>query len=63
MKTYEFLVSLCGGWCDGSLVIEAENEDAAYNKAMDFVEDKLVESFPMLEIDYNVECQNPDEEE
>lgn len=62
MKTYKFLVSLCGGWCNGFLEIEAENEDIAYNKAMDFVADKLVDAFPMLDIHYNVECDNPDDE-
>ena len=62
MKTYKLLVSLCGGWCNGFLEIEAENEDVAYNKAMDFVADKLVEAFPMLDIHYNVECDNPDDE-
>lgn len=62
MKTYKFLVSLCGGWCNGFLEIEAENEDIAYNKAMNFVANKLVEAFPMLDIHYNVECDNPDDE-
>lgn len=62
MKTYKFLVSLCGGWCNGFLEIEAENEDIAYNKAMDFVVDKLVDAFPMLDIHYNVECDNSDDE-
>ena len=62
MKTYKFLVSLCGGWCNGFLEFEAENEDAAYEKAMDFVTDKLVDAFPTLDIHYNVECYNPDDE-
>ena len=62
MKTYKFLVSLCGGWCNGFLEIEADNEDYAYNKAMDFIADKLVNAFPTLDINYNVECDNPDYE-
>ena len=35
MKKYMFNVSLCHGWCDGHLEIEAENEDTAYDKAME----------------------------
>lgn len=61
MKNYKFLVSLCNGWCDGILEIKADNEDNAYDKAMDYVVNSLVKVFPTLEIDYNVECQNPDE--
>lgn len=63
MKTYKFLVSLCGGWCNGSINIEAENEEEACDKAMDYVVDKLVKAFPTLDIEYNVECENPDDEE
>lgn len=63
MKTYKFLVSLCGGWCNGNIEIAAENEEAAYEKAMDYVADKLVKAFPTLDIEYNVECENPDDEE
>lgn len=60
MKTYEFLVSLCHGWCEGCLKFEADNEDAAYVKAQDYVVDRLFAAFPELGIDYDVECQNPD---
>lgn len=63
MKTYKFAVSLCGGWCDGYLEFEAENEEVACDKAMDYVVQKLVESFPTLDIEYNVECENPDDED
>lgn len=63
MKTYKFAVSLCDGWCCGYLEIDAENEDEAYDMAMDYVAEKLNESFPTLGIDYNVECDNPDEED
>ena len=63
MKTYKFAVSLCGGWCCGYLEFDAKNEDEAYDMAMDYVADKLNESFPTLGIDYNVECDNPDEED
>jgi hypothetical protein len=63
MKTYKFLVSLCGGWCNGSIEVTAENEEAAYDKAMDMVVEKLVKAFPTLDIAYDVECENPDEAE
>ena len=63
MKVYEFAVSLCGGWYGGILEIKAKNEDIAYEKAMDYVANKLVKAFPSLEIDYNVECENPDDED
>ena len=62
MKTYEFAVSLCGGWCNGSIKVSAKNEDDAYEKAMDHVVNKLVKAFPTLDIEYNVECENPDDE-
>lgn len=61
MKTYKFLVSLCGGWCNGHIEIKANNEEEAYNKAMDHVVNKLVKAFPTLDIEYNVECETPDQ--
>ena len=63
MKTYKFAVSLCRGWCNGNISIDANNEEEAYDKAMDYVVDKLVKAFPTLDIEYNVECENPDDEE
>jgi hypothetical protein len=62
MKTYKFAVSLCGGWCSGHIDVRAASEDAAYDKAMDRVAKKLTNAFPTLGIDYNVECENPDED-
>lgn len=61
MNTYKFAVSLCGGWCGGFLEFEADNEDTAYEKATDYVVQKLVEAFPELDIEYDVECDNPDD--
>lgn len=63
MKTYKFAVSLCCGWCSGHINIEANGEDDAQNKAMDYVVGKLVEAFPDLDIEYDVECGNPDFED
>lgn len=55
MNEYEFAVSLCGGYANGTIVIEAENDDAAYEKALEYVGQKLYEAFPELDIDYTVE--------
>ena len=30
MKEYEFLVSLCGGWCDGTITVKADDYETAY---------------------------------
>lgn len=63
MKEYKFAVSLCGGWCNGHITVEADDEEEAYEKAMDHVVGKLVESFPDLDIEYNVECESEDSED
>ena len=63
MKTYKFALSLCDGWCCGYLEFEAENEDVAYDKAEAYVEEQLTKSFPTLGIDYELECDNPDDED
>lgn len=63
MKTYKFAVSLCGGWCNGAISIKARDEDEAYEKAQDYVVQRLVKTFPTLDIEYDVECENPDEED
>lgn len=59
-KEYKFLVSMCGGWCNGTLSFYAEDEDEAYEKAMDYVGDKLSDAFPELDIPYNVESYEED---
>lgn len=53
--TYKFEVNLCGGYAGGTIAVEASNEEDAYEKAMDFVSNKLADAFPTLEIDYDVE--------
>ncbi len=63
MKTYKFAVSLCGGWCNGKLNITAQNEEAAKEMAMNHIANKLVQVFPTLDIEYDVECENPDQVE
>lgn len=62
MNTYKFAISLCGGWCDGKLVIEADNEDDAYEQAMDYVVSRLLSAFPDFGIDYDVSLTDSPEE-
>lgn len=31
VKKYCFYVSLCHGWCDGTISVHAKDEDAAYD--------------------------------
>lgn len=62
MKTYRFAVSLCHGWCNGFLGVKADNEDEAYAIVMDIIYVRLTNAFPSLEIDFDVECDNPDHE-
>lgn len=62
MNTYKFAISLCGGWCDGKLVIEADSEDDAYEQAMDYVVSRLLSAFPDFGIDYDVSLTDSPEE-
>lgn len=62
MKIYKFAVSLCGGWCNGNIEIVADNEEVAHEMAMDHVVKQLVDTFPTLDIEYDIECENPDED-
>lgn len=63
IKIYEFLVSLCGGWCNGRLPVEALSYDEAYEKAQDRVVHGLVTAFPTLNIEYYIEPVEDYEEE
>lgn len=63
IKTYEFLVGLCGGWCNGRLSVEALSYDEAYEKAQDRVVRGLITAFPTLDIEYYVEPAEDYEEE
>ena len=58
MKEYTFKVRLCGGYeSDGNVVVEAENEDIAYDMALNYVCDKLADALPELGIDVTVELE------
>ena len=35
MKTYKFCVMLCGGYCGGYIHVNADDEDEAYDKAIE----------------------------
>lgn len=50
MNKYIFEVSLCEGYSCGTVEIEAENEDIAYDKAFDYVCKKLADALPELDI-------------
>ena len=60
MNTYKFCVELCGGSCEGHLVIEGDDAEDAYNKAMSYVGEQLSKSFPELIIDYYIDFAEED---
>lgn len=56
MNEYTYRVCLCDGhFCDGNITVRADEEEDAYNMAMDYVLGKLAEAFPELGIDVCVE--------
>lgn len=63
LKEYEFYVKICGGYADGSIKVKAVSDSEAYDKALDHVGRKLFGAFPELDIDYDVEIAEGDEEE
>ena len=59
MKNYIYKVRLCDGYfCDGEIVVEAETEEEAYEKVMDYVIIKLADALPELGIEISIECIN-----
>lgn len=62
LKEYHFYVQICGGYADGNIEIEAESESEAYDKAIEYVGSKLFDALPELDIEYNVEIDEEDEE-
>lgn len=63
LKEYNFYVQICGGYADGNIVIKAKSESEAYDEAIEYVGNKLYNAFPELDIEYNVEIDEEDEEE
>lgn len=55
MNEYKFAVIICGGYTNGEVTIEAEDEDMAYAKALEYVGTRLFKAFPELDIEYSVE--------
>lgn len=59
MKGYIYKVCLCDGhYCNGSIAVEAETEEEAYNNAMDYVLTRLASSLPELGIDVSIELED-----
>ena len=59
MNEYIYKVRLCEGYyCNGSINIKAETEDDAYNKAMDYLLEKLANALPELGIDVDIELED-----
>ena len=56
MNKYIFKVRLCDGcYCDGNISIVEENEDLAYDAALDYLCEKLADALPELGIEISVE--------
>lgn len=64
MKTYKFCVMLCGGYCGGYIHVNADDEDEAYDKAIEDIGHRLYKAFPELDIEYSAElCDESKNEE
>ena len=56
MNKYIFKVRLCDGcYCDGNISIVEENEELAYDAALDYLCEKLSDALPELGIEISVE--------
>lgn len=59
MKEYIYKVCLCDGhYCNGNIVVKADDEADAYNMVMDYVLGKLANALPELGIDVDIELKN-----
>lgn len=54
---------LCGGYCGGYIHVNADDEDDAYDKAIEYVGRRLYKAFPELDIEYSVELCDESESE
>ena len=62
MREYEFAVIICGGYTEGSIYIEANNYDEAYDKGISQIQEELKDLSVIVDIE--LECiDNPDDEE
>ena len=55
MNKYSFYVEVCGGYCDGTITVEAADCEKAHELAQDSFVYRWCEAFPELEVDYDVE--------
>lgn len=56
MKEYKYRVCLCDGyWCSGIVKVKANNEDDAYDNAMDYILNRLANALPELGIEVYIE--------
>lgn len=56
MNTYYFIVSIeYGYYCKGNIVVKADNPNDAKTKAQDSFINRWINTFPELDIDYEVE--------
>lgn len=58
MRKYTFSVSLCNGCACGNIIIESQNENDAYQNALDYVCDKLAFALPELDIEVSVHLES-----
>lgn len=59
MKEYIYKVCLCDGhYCNGNIVVNADDEEDAYNTAMDYLLGKLANALPELGIDVCIELED-----
>lgn len=58
MNEYTYKVCLCDGhYCNGNIVVNADTEDEAYDKAMGYVLVGLARALPELDIDVYIELE------
>lgn len=59
MNKYIFKVRLCDGcYCDGNITIVEDDEDLAYDAALDYVCEKLADALPELGIEIGVKLDD-----
>ena len=62
MEKYKYKLCLCDGrFATGHIEVYAEDEESAYDKAVEIVGTKLYAAFPELEIEYYVELDDEEE--
>lgn len=58
MKKYIYKVRLCDGcYCNGNIAVKADDEEDAYDMAMDYILITLANALPELGIDVDIELE------